>query len=152
MKMYFALLSCLLFSTASFAGVAEKKAERALSDNLEEAVVQIKNDCANAALGKDLKVDEKFTAQDIKIAGENAKDFLKGIIKACEDADYKAEIGKINQINFSLTDNEKSSGSKTKIYGEISVANNAMNVALHTKRSLANGSSDTVVKAIKELY
>lgn len=152
MKAYIAFFACALFSTSSFAGVEETKATRALTDDVGKAVAEIKNTCANANLEQSVQVDEKFTAQQIKIAQQNVSDFVKGILKVCEDADYKAEISKIEKINFSLTDSGDKTGGKTKISGEIKASGGTMDVALHTKNSLSNGSSETVVKAIKELY
>jgi len=142
----------VVISTQSIAGVKEKKAIRALNATVQTQTEAAKVACGNAALTSEVEVDAKFTPHNIKIADSNAKDFFEGLIDACKDADYKEEISKITQLQVSLSDATKKTGTSTKIHGELTLEGTSLLVKVHVKYSFSNGSSSTASNAVKGLF
>ena len=135
-----------------YAGVKEKKATRALEAAAKAGVTEIQAACGNAKLAHKVTVGKKFDASQIHIAEINVGDFVKGMKKVCEDPDYKEEIAKVTKIEFTLTDSKEKTGSKTKLYGGISVKGKTMKVVLHISNSMGNNDASTVPNVVKELY
>lgn len=142
----------LALAVPGYAGVKEKKAIRELEAAVKTGLTEIKTACGNAKLGQKVTVDKKFDAAQIYIASNNLNDFVKGMKKVCEDADYKEEVAKVAKIEFTLTDSGDKTGSKSKIYGQITVKGKTMKVALHINNSMSNASTNLVPNVIKELY
>jgi len=146
------LILSLFISLNSYAGVKEKKALRAFTEKAQSATEKIKIACGNATLTSEVNIEKKYLATGIYIAELNLADFVAGMLMVCKDADYKEEISKVQKLIFSATDNANKTGKNKKIYGEIKVVGEVMQIVLHIKYSLSNGQSNLVANAIKDLY
>jgi len=143
----------LMISAASYAGVAEKKAIRVLTAEIETATAGMQAACNNAELTSTIEVGDEFTAHNISIATTNMREFFVGMLEVCKDADYREEISKIQQLVFSLTSSESKTGTDTTIYGEIKLESETLlYVTLHVRFSMSNGVSSTLPNVIKALY
>lgn len=153
MKKLFVIVAGLLLSTSLYAGVKEKKALRDLTSTIETLTNQMKADCGNTELKSVVVEETTFPANRINIAKRNAEDFFAGISVVCKDEDYREEIAKLTQLNFSLTDDGARNGNKTKIYGKIGLTDEKnMVVNLHVQYLMSNNTTDLLPKVIKELY
>ncbi len=153
MKKLVIVLMGIALSTSVLAGVKEKKALRDLTSDIETLTKQMQADCGNAGLKSVVVTETSFPANKINIAKRNAEDFFAGISVVCKDKDYKEEIAKLTQLNFSLTDDGSRTGKKDKIYGKIQLKDDKnMDVALHIQYLMSNSTTNLLPQVIKELY
>jgi len=152
MKILPAAIIGLLIALPSYAGVKEKKAIRAMTADIEIGLAKMKTHCGNKALVLHMDVDKQFSADNIRIARSNAKDFFDGMVSVCKDADYQAEISKIEEFKVTLSNNPTRTGQHEKIYGEITLKDTLMQVAFHIKYSMSNGEGNKIPRAIQGLY
>lgn len=99
-----------LFATAdATAGVQEKKELRAAKKKMEKTAEKAKASCGNAELKPELDISqyEKYAYESgndkatyYRFIQGHVENFFLGMAKACEDADYKAEIQKITKVRF----------------------------------------------------
>ncbi len=104
-----------LAATNTYAGVAETKAKNSAEQSIAEVVTKTKAACGNAALDvtvawdqveavteKNAELIQKKNSQPSYVIGEianRATAALEALEKICsEDADYKAEIAKLNKV------------------------------------------------------
>lgn len=110
-KLFFVILGALTLATVSFAGVAEKKALKKVDAMLADDEWRLKEKCGNpikvthnCQTAEKLKADGKSAEDKIEICGSRCHDRASIFTSLCEnDADYKAEIAKISEINCSVS-------------------------------------------------
>lgn len=150
MKIAIAAALTITLSQGALAGVAEQKEIHQISDGLRANTSKIQEWCGNPVLTMTVSVAEAFKQPEIAIARSNILDeFLAGMKSLCADEDYRAQVMKLTEIKFSLTD-ETIKGSPKGVF---KLTNGAtLEVTVHVRQSLSNGLSNSIPDAIKKLY
>ena len=137
--------------STALAGVAEKKAYKEIAKGLEAKTPEVKTWCQNASMKMSVKEDQKFKEAQIDIAKSNIlTEFFEGLQQVCGDKDYRAEVKKLTQITFALTDQEIK-GTPKGIF-TLKNGKKTLHVVVSVSASLSNGISTSVAGAIKKLY
>ena len=133
-------------------GVQEKKRVREINEYLEaEGNAAVKNAVGNDGATVEFNHDESMEAQKIRIAGDNIKEVIEGLVKTCEDQDYKEEIGKVNKFVFNAKP-EVQKDPNQYIYTELNIEGDTMTFGVDGTHSASNGSTDNMVKLIQSKF
>tara|TARA_B100001059_G_C17801183_1_gene566290 strand:- start:276 stop:761 length:486 start_codon:yes stop_codon:yes gene_type:complete len=149
-----------LFSTASYASIKDKKAMRAVDENIATEAAKVKTSCGNPALDVKVNWDEFKTmitknteklANDryksqwvISHAGQRTVSVLEAVAGICkDDADYKEELAKLSKILVTPKADFTDSAS------EFTLDSNVLSVKSGHKM---NRSASDFMKKIKALY